>query len=360
MISSKQLNYAFATIAVTTFTTFEFSPTGVPISTALATNYHGQVTFWAKLAEGRGGVRADVDKSARSPLGLDPRYNRITHYTTTIKGDLADVYFPSLPKSSHNATLPIALMLQGALVDKSNYSSFASQVASYGFVVVVPNHQRSLTGPKGQAATGLFSEEGQVKDVLAQMRVEDSNPASPIFKIVDTSKLGLLGHSFGGAVGLGATQEAYCQPGFCSGKYSRPPELKAGIFYGANFRNQTGEFLPINNASIPIGLIQGSLDGVAAPARSQATYDKILNPPKALMTIAGANHYSITNADNPQREPNRPTLNQVAALRTIARASGLFLRANLLSDRRAFDAVFDPNVAFDPNVSIISQTQPRQ
>jgi predicted dienelactone hydrolase len=283
-------------------------------------------------------------------------YSQIAHFSLTIAadGDLADVYFPKLlPGRSHTDELPIALMLPGALVDKSDYSNFASQVARFGFVVVVPNNQRNLIGPGGQSFPGLFAEQEQVNQVLAQMRLEDRNPASPIFKIVDTSKLGLLGHSFGGGAGLGATQREFCLPGICSGNYTRPPELKAGIFYGANFRNQqTQQFLPINNDGIPIGLIVGSLDGAALPAASQATYNQILNRPKALITVTGANHYGITNQDNLVREPNRPSLSQSTSTGTIARWSGAFLRSAMLKDRRALDYVLIVGDALDPNVTV--------
>jgi predicted dienelactone hydrolase len=283
-------------------------------------------------------------------------YSNITHTTITIAadGDRADIYFPKLaPHPRHTDALPIALLLPGALVDKADYANFATQVARYGFVVVVPNNQRTLTAPNGQPFPGLFAEQAQVNQVLAQMRVEDKNPASPIFKIVDTNKLGLLGHSFGASAGLGATQTTYCLPGICSGGYTRPPELKAAIFYGANFRDQqTQQFLPIKNDGIPIGLIVGSLDGVALPASSQSTYSQILNPPKALITVTGANHYSITNNDNPIREPNRSTLNQITATSTIARWSGLFLRAAMLSDRRALNAALIVGDTLDPNVTI--------
>ncbi len=283
-------------------------------------------------------------------------YTNITHVTITIAadGDRADIYFPQLPKHPrHTNELQIALMLPGALVDKADYANFATQVARYGFVVVVPNNQRTLTAPNGQAFPGLFAEQEQVNQVLAQMRVEDRNPASPIFKIVDTTKLGLLGHSLGGSAGIGAMQTQFCLPGICSGNYTRPPELKAGIFYGANFRNQqTQEFPPINNNGIPIGLIVGSLDGVALPASSQSTYSQILNPPKALITVTGANHYGITNNDNPTREPNRSTLNQTTATNTIARWSGLFLRAAMVNDGRALDYTLRIGDALDPNVTV--------
>ncbi|WGV25835.1 alpha/beta hydrolase family protein [Halotia branconii] len=253
--------------------------------------------------------------------------------------------------------LPIALMLQGALVDKADYSNYAQTVASYGFVVVVPNNQRTVTPPNGETVTGLLSEQGQVNAVLEQMKVEDADPTSPIFEIADTETLGLLGHSFGGAVGLGATQDEICIPGICSQDYTIPPELQAGIFYGTSFRDrQTGEFLPIDNEGIAVGLIQGSLDGVIPPSNSQTTYDRILNPPKVSVTVEGANHYSITNVDNPEREPNRPTLGQTTATETIGRWSGLFLRSHLLHDRGAFNYIYGTGDNLDPNVSVISQT----
>ncbi|WP_193199790.1 ScyD/ScyE family protein [Nostoc sp. MG11] len=288
----------------------------------------------------------------------DPIYNKVKHYRTTIAadGDPADVYYPVLPNSTPDQ-LPIALMLQGALVDKADYSNYAQAVASYGFVVVVPNNQRTVTAPNGETVTGLLSEQGQVNDVLDQMKVEDADPTSQIFEIADTETLGLLGHSFGGAVGLGATQDEICIPGICSQDYTIPPELQAGIFYGTSFRDQqTGKFLPIDNEGIAVGLIQGSLDGVIPPINSQTTYDQILNPPKVSVTVEGANHYGITNEDNPEREPNRPTLGQTTITETIARWSGLFLRSHLLDDQGAFNYVYSTGDNLDPNVNVISQT----
>ena len=291
---------------------------------------------------------------------LPTYYRKIDRATLTIAadGDQADLYFPQLSKRQRDrAQLPIVLMLPGALVDKADYSKFATQVARYGFVVVVPNNQRTLVAPNGQSFSGLFAEQEQVNQVLAQMRVEDRNPTSPIFKLVDPTKLGLLGHSFGGGAGIGATQTQSCLPGICSGNYTRPPELKAGIFYGTNYRNQqTQQFVPINNNGIPIGLIVGSLDGVVSPLSSQLTYNQILNPPKALITVAGANHYGITNQDDPARDPNRPTLDQAIATSTIAHWSGLFLRAAMLGDRRVLDTVLRVGDELDPNVTVIRQS----
>jgi len=266
--------------------------------------------------------------------------------------DPADIYFPG---TTVTTKFPIVLLLQGGLVDKSAYSSFAVEVARYGFIVVVPNHTRSLTAPNGQTVTGLAAEQQQVNDVLKQMIAENVNPKSRLANRVDTTKLGLLGHSLGGYVGLGAIQNQ-CFPGICTGNFTRPPELKAGIFYGTNFRTPpiTGTFPAINNQNIPTALIAGSLDGVSDLDETQRTYKQIQTPPKALFIIKGANHYSITNQDNP-RDPSRSILNQTQAIATIAQWSALFLRAHLLNDPVAFNHVYKKGNVHDAHTTITSE-----
>jgi dienelactone hydrolase len=264
------------------------------------------------------------------------------------------------PDANTNADLfPVVLLLQGALVDKADYSNFATIVASYGFVVVVPNNERTLVAPTGQSVTGFFPEQQQVNDVLAYMVAEDANPASPVADIVDTSKLALLGHSFGGAVGLAAIQDL-CVPFICSGSFDQPQELVAGIFYGTNFRDppEVGPVPPIDNGGIPIGLIAGSRDGVAEPSVTEETYNQIQDPPKVLITVEGANHYGITNQDNLLRDPIRPTLDQAVATETIARWSALFLMAQVVDNQSAFDYVYNTGDALDENVSVVSQAKP--
>ena len=327
----------------------------------------GQWITSTTLGSGTGGnlyISNEVSETGSDkvlPIAAKPLYDDIGVYRTTIaaNGDPADIYFPLVPNSG-NKTLefPIALMLQGALVNKADYENFATQVASYGFVVVVPNHVRTLANPGGQSFTGFFPEQQQVNDVLAQLHIEDADPTSPIMEIIDTEKLGLLGHSFGGAVGLASVQNI-AVPGLSTGSYTRPPELMAGIFYGTNFSlPPTGTISPIDNDGIPTGLIIGTRDGVTNPAVSRQTYDQILNPPKAFITVEGANHYSITDEDNLIREPNRPTLEQSIATETIARWSALFLQAHLLGNQKAFNYVYRFGDVLDPNVSVISQTEP--
>lgn len=310
-------------------------------------------------------VSATGSTAAAATFNAEPIYSDVGSYTTTISAnnDPADIYFPKpINLKTGTNSFPIALLLQGLNVDKSNYSNFASIVARYGFVVVVPNHERSLpnlgfiTQP-----TGLLPETSQIKDVLTQMVAENSNAASPIAGIVNTKKLALLGHSAGSAVGLSAVGGT-CIPILCNGSYSRPDELAAGAFYGASLQTPiTQQLITINNSGIPIALLQGDLDSLTLPANAQKTYEQIQNPPKALITILGANHYGITNTNNPVgagADNSTPTLAQAVAVETVARWSGLFLRASVLDDKAAFDYVYSTGDALDPNVNVTSQVKP--
>lgn len=195
------------------------------------------------------------------------------------------------------------------------------------------------------------------------MAIENTTPTSPIVSVVDTQRLGLLGHSYGGAVGLSAIANQCLRELFlCREPFTRPKELLAGAFFGANLQNRiNNEFVPISNDNIAVALIQGEIDGVALPERAKRTFDNIQTPPKALITVTGANHFGITNVNNPagaNPDPNPPTLNQAVGIEANARWSALFLRANMLEDRSAYDYIYSKGDALDPNVSVTSVALP--
>ena len=117
------------------------------------------------------------------PPDLPPCTNR--------RGDLADVYFPDV--SAADDAFPIVAVLQGAGVDKGFYFEFGTQLARFGFVVVIPNHFQVIPPPPVPV---LFPDQDVILDVLAQMVEEDGKKKnqSPLSGIVDTTRMGLVGH----------------------------------------------------------------------------------------------------------------------------------------------------------------------
>jgi predicted dienelactone hydrolase len=285
-----------------------------------------------------------------------PFFREIKPYQTRIEanGDRADIYYPDLSQITNRDRLPIALILQGYNVHKTYYSAYATHLARYGFIVVVPNH---VTAVRGKLE--LFAQVEQVPEVLQQMKWENNRDNSPLYATIDSSKMVVIGHSHGGFMGMDAIREA-CDMPFCEGDYRRPPELLGGVFFGADLW-EDGEYLTIDNSTIPIALIAGNRDSLVRADSIKITYDNIQTPPKAFITVIGANHYGITDVDNPAGSPlekNPPTLPQEVAIETIARWSAMFLRAYTLDDPAALEYLQFQGDSVDENVTLIYQDVP--
>ena len=251
-------------------------------------------------------------------------------------GDAADVYAPVVPPSArhrHADAFPLVALLQGALVEKGQYRHFARLLASQGLVVVVPDHLRPFPGIPVPVR---FSEVGVVTAVYDGAVAAERDPRSPLYRIIDTDSMAMVGHSLGGFVGLYAIA-GVCDPQICSapgGTYSPPAALRAGAVYGASLVDYDGSVIDLDTSRAPVALMQGDLDGIGIPAKAQATYP-ILESPRALIELHGANHYGICDDNNPAggtRDPIDPTLPQWEANFDIARWIGLWLRAQLKDD----------------------------
>ncbi len=236
-------------------------------------------------------------------------------------GDFADVYVPEIPYDLRNkfvSAFPLIVFLQGANVDKSNYSKLALRVAAEGFVLVIPNHYRAI--PSLAPTPGLYAEVSEVTDVLDGITAEDMDSASALAGIVDLGRMGVAGHSLGGAVGIDAAA-GVCEFPLCTGSYTRPAPLRAAIFYGTNeIDPETGTIIDRNTSGVAVALLQGTSDGIAAPAAADSTLPTLALP-HGLVSIAGANHYGICNTNNPSGaspDPNVPTVPQSMSVDYIA------------------------------------------
>ncbi len=250
-------------------------------------------------------------------------------------GEPADVYYPAPRTVSRRVYVdrfPLVVMLQGALVDKEYYSQFAQGVARFGFVVVVPNHTSSMLG-----GAALFTEASVIRDVLETMRTQDAAADSPVFRIIDTQRMGLAGHSFGGVTGLLAAANV-CGFPFCNAAngFQRPAELQAAVLVGTYLG------MDVDTSGIPVALLAG--DQEATLPRIRETLEN-LEPPRALMLVRGANHFGLCDTGappgaqiNPDESPQ--ALPQAITAAQFARWTGLFLRAHLHRDPAARKQVY--------------------
>ncbi|MEV6162062.1 dienelactone hydrolase family protein [Streptomyces sp. NPDC052052] len=266
----------------------------------------------------------------------------VAMYQTSYGGDDADIYYPS-----GASDLPVALLLQGAKVDRSYYAQYASAIAAQGFVVVVPNHYRLMF-----VETERYAAEHQVTRTVTWMKDEKYNSSSPLYKRIDSGKLVLLGHSFGGAAGLAAAEDT-CSLVFCPAlSFSLPSQVKAASFYGTN-NGFLGIFADIDN-KVPVQLVQGTADGIAPQSDAEKTYSHLLNTPRQIVRVAGVNHYGITDVQSPspaESETSAQSLTQSESIEVAARWAGRFLLAQL-GDAGAADYVWNIGDASDPGVTV--------
>ncbi|WP_308199701.1 alpha/beta hydrolase family protein [Aeromicrobium wangtongii] len=269
----------------------------------------------------------------------------VSTYQSQITNDGTNVYYPT------NATgnLPVALLLQGGKVNRNFYSKYASAVASYGFIVVTPNHKRLNFFDRD-----YYTSTSQVGETLAWMAAENSNASSPLHGRIDTGTMVLLGHSFGGATGLSISEDK-CSIPFCTTlSFDLPAAVKAGSFYGTN--NAILGIYPSIDNQIPVQLVQGQSDGMAEPDQAERTYAKLANGHRQIVRVSGANHYGITDVQNPsgaEAEVNGQGISQTASIATAARWSALWLRAQL-GDTAAASYVYSTGDAADAAVAVTS------
>jgi hypothetical protein len=110
----------------------------------------------------------------------------------------------------------------------------------------------------------------------------------------------------------------------------------------------------ITNGDVALMMVQGTLDGTED---AKATYEAIVNPPKAWVEVFGTNHYGICDVDNPPgalEQPEVPTLDQDVGVETIARWIGRFFRAHVYGDQEAVDYVHSTGDDEDENVTVES------
>jgi len=302
---------------------------------------------------------AKLYRLVSAPKTPGPQFEKAGKYEKTMpqNGDAADIYYPEDDNGTDR--FPVALLLQGARIDKSYYSEYARQVTRYGFIVVVPNHVNMFSVP-GFSEEGLFSEQQQLDDVMSFMASENDNSSSPVRGRVDTDILVMLGHSYGSACALGALQNT-CEYPFCpeGETYTRPPELKAAALCGINTRPFGNPFDKkirwTDNQDVPLAFINGREDENATCAVTRISYNRIAYPPKALVFIKGANHFGLCDSNNPPGptpQKKEPSLSQEISIETAARWSALFLRAHALDDKEALDYIYTNGVHLDPNVEV--------
>ena len=157
-------------------------------------------------------------------------------------------------------------------------ADLVTHLASWGFVVVAPDHvERSLSGLLGTAAQGVpkLTDEQVLSQALDAAIAQSKTDTSPLQGLLDPDKVAVAGHSAGAGA---AYREA-----------SADPRIKAFIAYSVGLGDEGADAEPPPVPTVP-GMVMGATaDGIIPFDRTKAVYDG-MQAPKYLVSIEDAGH----------------------------------------------------------------------
>ncbi len=246
----------------------------------------------------------------------------------------ADVYLPISPILQPRQTpAPVIVISHGVGSDRTSFLYLAQQLASYGFVVAVPEHpgsnaqqlQNLLAGRALQAIKPdeFIDRPLDVKFLLDELERRSQSDLTFQGKM-NLQQVGVIGQSFGGYTALalaGATLDfsqlqKNCQNLDRSWNLSlllqcevlklspdqtnlRDERIKAAIAINPLSSSVFGP-AGMSQIKIPVAIVAGSADTVTPPLEEQIQpFTWLTTPDKYLVTIANGTHFSTLEEAGP-------------------------------------------------------------
>jgi predicted dienelactone hydrolase len=235
------------------------------------------------------------------------------------------IYYPAastgenaMPDSAEGP-YPLIALNHGWFGTPENYHKLSRHLASWGFIV-------SSIGTESGFFGNMVREAADSHALMAWVEAESVNPSSPFFAMVDSDKIGAIGHSMGGGslaymMGLDPRiQTVVPMEGFIDGLGFDTQ----GLY---NLRAYTGSIL----------FLAGGIDDVAPPQENaKEMYDHCIRAKRRhFVLLEGAGHAGCTD-DPPSNEP----MSQTEQQRLHRRYVGAFLRAELYGEEDLYGDMF--------------------
>jgi predicted dienelactone hydrolase len=211
--------------------------------------------------------------------------------------------------SPQQRSYPVVVMRAGASAPVVNYSTLAEDLASHGYVVVgfdAPYRTSRVVFPDGREFTrtpknnpelwsaqererrssGLLAAwSADIAFVLDRLeRLNDSDAPGKLTGRLDMTRVGVFGHSFGGA-----TAAQFCQ---------QDSRCKAGIDVDGALHGsvlQAGIHRPFMFLLSDHGDLSADAEGRQIYADIRSTYDRLPADGRILLAIRGANHFTFSD-----------------------------------------------------------------
>ncbi|MFM1936699.1 MAG: hypothetical protein RI990_1658 [Planctomycetota bacterium] len=214
-----------------------------------------------------------------------------------------------------NGPYPIVAFGHGFVTPVGRYASTAAHLATWGFIVVLPETQGSLLPSHSAFADDLVS-------ALDWFAAQGAASGSPWSGAVAPERRAVMGHSMGGGCALIAAD--------------RDPTIRCVVPLAAAETNpsSTGACLGVSAAT---RIINGSQDTIVSPATNDPMFANLRGPAQ-LVTVTGGFHCGFI--DSSILFCDSGSISRSAQLAIVRREITEFLRLYLAGDGTRWDAVW--------------------
>lgn len=176
-------------------------------------------------------------------------------------------YYPAAVETA-DKTYPVVVVVNGTGVYASKYPALFKHLASWGFIVIGNEDPSTCSGDSADAA-------------LAYLLEQNNDPNSIFYQKVDTTHIGITGHSQGGVGVFNAvTQQPHGNLYTCAVSLS-PTEMELADAIGLHYEP--------DKMTVPTLLLAADANDVISPEGTQKVYDA-MTVPKAMALRIGMDH----------------------------------------------------------------------
>ncbi|KAI9133836.1 alpha/beta hydrolase [Acaryochloris sp. CCMEE 5410] len=284
-----------------------------------------------------------------------------------------------LPQTASPQPKPIVVISHGLNSNRDSYGYLAEHLASYGFVVVMPEHIGSNTNQLQALMLGRVKEVTQPTEFLDRPldvqfvldELERLSTSDPMLQgQLNLDQVGVIGQSFGGYTALalaGATINFEQLQQDCGSRLKdtinislilqcqviklpqrryelADPRIKGSIAINPVTSSVLGETL--SQIQTPVMFVSGSADKVSPSLLEQATpFTWLTVTDKYFVLMQGGTHFSTIDADQPHDSPSEfqglagPSPGTAKAY--LSALSVAFMKRHILEDAK-FDTYLSP------------------